>query len=333
MENEKIKGYLKQVFDIEMAIYTHENVISDYIKKREKQAPIKPVLELPEKPKEPVYNASVKGRFVPLSTLKDTKKSGIVFLLLLGFAGILFGGLGFVSTMDQLLLGGIIFNNDEAFGTMLISFLLGVPAAIIGVYFAIKLWKKETKRVTAVNETLKNQYENQLGHYRSNVSKYKEKYEDNLAKYNAIVSTYEEETSTQLTQLNELRKTLISARDRLYSADIIYVKYRDLVSISTIYEYFVSGRCSELEGKDGAYNLYESELRSNIIIDSLGQIASDLQQIKNGQFALYREMCISNRIVTDLLCDISNNTQMTGYYAKAAAVAASADRYIVGMTW
>ena len=117
--------------------------------------------------------------------------------------------------------------------------------------------------------------------------------------------------------------------ETLYSQNIVYSKYRNLIAIATIYEYFESGRCCELEGSNGAYNLYENELRANIIIGSLSQIISDIQQIKNGQYALYQELSRSNK----LLESIADNTQLTAYYANVAAVAASADRYIVGMVW
>lgn len=333
MDTQKTKEYLKQIFDIEMALYTHKKVISDYKKKRQQQAPPTPELELPEKPKAPLLNGTVNNGLVPLSSINEATKGGIVCLILLGIAGVFFGGIGFLATMDQLLLGGQVFNNDDAIGLMVAMLLLGVPAGIIGIYFSRKLWKKETQVVIAANENLKKQYENQLGHYQSAEAKARKAYENELREYNAMLPIYEAETQSQVAQLNELLEKLTTTREKLYSVDVVYSKYRDLIAISTIYEYFASGRCSELEGPNGAYNLYENELRANIIIGSLGQIISDLQQIKNGQFALYQELHNSNKVIASLLCNIADNTQMTAYYAKVAAATASADRYIVGMVW
>ena len=134
-------------------------------------------------------------------------------------------------------------------------------------------------------------------------------------------------------KFNQTKVLLQTTLNNLYAKNIVYSKYRNLVAIATIYEYFESGRCTELEGPNGAYNLYESELRSNIIICSLSKIISDLGQIKNGQYALYEQINRSNQTVCELLNNINNTQKMTTYYAEAAAVAASADRYIVGMVW
>ena len=333
MDTQKLKEYLKQIFDIEMALYTHKKVITEYRQKRQQQVPTKPELSLPEKPKAPMLNSITNDKLIPLSSINEATKGGIVFLIMFGIAGVIFGGMGFLATMDQLLLGGQVFNNDDAIGLMVAMLLLGVPAAIIGIYYSRKLWKKETQIVLSANENLKKQYENQLGHYQIAESKAKQTYEKKLSEYNALIPIYEAETKEQLTQLNDLLGKLNATRDKLYSSDIIYLKYRDLIAISTIYEYLASGRCSELEGPNGAYNLYENELRANIIIGSLGQIISDIQQIKNGQFALYQELHNSNRVIASILCNIADNTQLAAYYANVAAAAASADRYMVGMVW
>ena len=55
----------------------------------------------------------------------------------------------------------------------------------------------------------------------------------------------------------------------LYSSDVIYSKYQTFAPVSKFYEYLSSGRCSQLEGYDGAYNLYEKELLAESIKDSL----------------------------------------------------------------
>lgn len=333
MDTQKLKEYFKQVFELEMAIYTHEKVISDYKQKRKQQLPIRPELELPQKPQTPIINDIKDNGLVPFSSIDEATKGGIVFLIMLGICGFLFGGMGFFATMDQLLFGGYVFNNDEAIGSMVTMLILGVPAGIVGIYYSRKLWKKETQIALSKNDNLKKQYENQLSHYQKAETIAKQTYENKLNEYNVSLPIYENQTQQQLTQLNELLEKLTASREKLYSVNIVYSKYRNLIAISTIYEYLASGRCSELEGPNGAYNLYESELRANIIIGSLGQIVSDIQQIKNGQYALYQELHNSNRVIASLLCDIADNTQLTAYYANVAAAAASADRYIVGMVW
>lgn len=81
---------------------------------------------------------------------------------------------------------------------------------------------------------------------------------------------------------------LLKVRKQLYDMDIIFPKYRNLPCVATMLEYLQSGRCSELEGPAGAYNLYESELRANLIISRLDNIAAVLEKIKNTQYNLYQ---------------------------------------------
>lgn len=80
-----------------------------------------------------------------------------------------------------------------------------------------------------------------------------------------------------------------------YSADIVFPKYRNIEAMTTMYEYFETGRCVSLKGPDGAYNLYEAELRSKAIIgrldvvsDKLDVISDQLSAIQANQYTLYR---------------------------------------------
>ncbi|MBR4711255.1 MAG: hypothetical protein IKP10_04430 [Clostridia bacterium] len=75
-----------------------------------------------------------------------------------------------------------------------------------------------------------------------------------------------------------------------YAKDVIYPKYRALPALTSIYEYLSSGRCSTLTGADGAYNLYETETRQNIIIGQLSAVIENLEQIRTNQYVLYQEM-------------------------------------------
>ena len=83
----------------------------------------------------------------------------------------------------------------------------------------------------------------------------------------------------------KLIKTICEARNKLFSANVIYPNYRDVCALSSFYEYFNSERCYELEGPNGAYNLYESECRG----DSISKIFRTLEDINKNQVVLYRE--------------------------------------------
>ena len=88
-----------------------------------------------------------------------------------------------------------------------------------------------------------------------------------------------------------------------YLKNIIYPKYRGLVPIAAFYEYFNSGRCDTLTGHEGAYNIYETEIRMNIIIAKLDDVIYRLDEIRDRQYALYD--AIEN---ADVVVNNMNNT-------------------------
>ena len=93
--------------------------------------------------------------------------------------------------------------------------------------------------------------------------------------------------SAEIEQAKKTLGDLVKAKNELYSTNVIFGKYRDIVALTSFYEYLVAGRCDSLEGKDGAYNIYESEIRTNQIISQLNDVMDSLEQIKNGQYMVY----------------------------------------------
>ena len=120
-----------------------------------------------------------------------------------------------------------------------------------------------------------------------------------------------------------------SILSKLYEQDAIYPKYRNLPALASICEYLKIGRCSELVGPHGAYNLYEDELRKDTIISKMDVIIDNLQQIKNNQFLLYQQLSTIKSAVTEMAFDlkqikgctfdIAYFTRVNAYYSELAA--------------
>ena len=187
------------------------------------------------------------------------------------------------------------------------------------------------KKVEASNAVMEARYQEALSEYEEKLSQRKralEQYKEDLAAWREsrdkaiklkldmlgpfrvpTIDTPESEESETAQELEaacaatdamceELKKQLSDASGLLklaYSADVIFPKYRNIEAMTTIYEYFETGRCSSLRGPDGAYNLYESELRSNVIIgkldvvsDKLDAISDQLSSIQASQYVLYK---------------------------------------------
>ena len=107
-----------------------------------------------------------------------------------------------------------------------------------------------------------------------------------------------------LKEIAEVKGTLQKLYDtkhQLESLEIVYPKYLDFVALTTISEYLATGRCTILTGADGAYNLYESEVRANRIIAQLDQVIDSLEQIKSNQYKTYSLL----KEIGDNISDIS----------------------------
>jgi len=103
---------------------------------------------------------------------------------------------------------------------------------------------------------------------------------------------------------NRCQRTQDTLR-RYYDAGVIYGKYQyDFAAVASFLDYFMSGRCSTLgenRGGDGAYNLYESELRQNLIINKLDQVLAKLDQIRDNQYSLACAIQEGNRMSQKLV--------------------------------
>lgn len=97
-------------------------------------------------------------------------------------------------------------------------------------------------------------------------------------------------TEDEIHEAEELLKNLYATRNKLYSYDIVFGKYRDVVALSSFYEYLMAGRCDSLEGAHGAYNIYESEIRANQVIAQLSAVLASLEQIQKNQYMIYTEL-------------------------------------------
>ena len=133
----------------------------------------------------------------------------------------------------------------------------------------------------------------------------------------------------EIEQAEELLKKLVQARNKLYAYNVIYDKYRNWVAISSFYEYLASKRCSSLEGTNGAYNIYEAELRANLIVGKLSDILDAVEKIRDTQYMVVNLLeKVNSRMRTlndtmsaayDAIQDIRTNTNDLGKHLERIA--------------
>ncbi|MBQ6931488.1 MAG: zinc-ribbon domain-containing protein [Clostridia bacterium] len=140
---------------------------------------------------------------------------------------------------------------------------------------------------------------------------------------------------TQQAEIDRKIAEIESVMSDFYSLNIIYPKYRNLIPIVTLYEYFESGRHTTLSD---AYNKYEDELLHKTIIEKLDVVISRLEQIRQNQNALYEAILESNSIA-ERICQqsdtliasnkmIEKNTALAAYHSKIAADNSAINAYI-----
>ena len=114
----------------------------------------------------------------------------------------------------------------------------------------------------------------------------------------------------EIEEAEEFLKKMIECRSDLYSYNVVFPKYQNGIAITTFYEYLMAGRCDILEGANGAYNIYENEIRANLVISQLSQIIASLEQVKANQYMLYSELNSINQNMETLNNTMSNALKM-----------------------
>ena len=248
--------YIRYAIDLESAVVAHEETIKQYKLFSVENKPKLKQLQMPDAPKSSSY------------IQYGQKWIGIG---LAGF-GSLFSFAGLLTMWENE-------SNRPVFFVGLPFIILGIP---IWLHYA-KLEKNEAEKQNAKMRELMRWHDERVSAIQKAYIEAKKVYEENIKEW-------EISDEDAMYDLNETREELKSALSKYYEGDVIYPKYRNLPALTSIYEYLTSGRCSELTGSDGAYNLYESELRQNIVISQLNTIISNLEQIRQNQYTLYQEM-------------------------------------------
>lgn len=127
---------------------------------------------------------------------------------------------------------------------------------------------------------------------------------------------------TQRDKLAEQHDDTLSTLRKFYNAGPIYSKYHNINAICSFYEYFMSGRCTELQGHEGAYNIYESEVRMDRIICKLDDVLANLEQIRDNQYMLYSAISEGNRKIDNLIEETQRQTSALNYLGEQTAIVA-----------
>ena len=165
-----------------------------------------------------------------------------------------------------------------------------------------------------------------IGRYKSECKKLEIRYQqevENLKPENdARVAEYNKETQKYIDTLEELQKRqqqyqknydiAEEAYEDYLDLNFVYKTYQSIIPICQFIQYLESGRCDALEGPNGCYNLYESELRQNIIINKLENIENILNRIEANQHEVVKTLQLIALTSAEMLKS-AKNLESTSY--------------------
>lgn len=280
MENQELLQYMQDAITQETDIMQQERIIAEFDALQKGRKPLLQIESKPQPPQKKEY---------------DQPLLALILTVLLAFAGLNF-------TYGS-------FNADPGIkGVLLVMGLLGL---IIGGAASYYIYTKR-RECREGNEYAAEQYRLTCNQIDKRNKDAEAAYDRNLRDWK---HTNAEMHSFMQKPLDESRALL----ERYYSGNVIYPKYRTLPALTSIYEYFMTGRCTELTGPHGAYNLYEDELRKDTVISQLNTVIENLEQIRHNQYMLYQQV---KAIQENTAVIASELQQIKGYTVQIAQLTA-----------
>lgn len=172
-----------------------------------------------------------------------------------------------------------------------------------------KKYQEECKEIENFNQISQQSYHTELDHYNHSVAEDRERVIGEEIKKSAL--------KVEITRLQAQKEKSQRVLEQIYSKNIIFPKYRNLVMVCSLYEYICAGRCTTLEGHEGAYNILEMEIRLDRIITQLDKVVKKLNSIQNNQFMLYTAIQETNRQLSAIRNEIG---QMVTHFEEAQAL-------------
>lgn len=252
-EKQKLLDYIKTAIDVETDIETQNQISAEY---QTWIAAKKPVL-IKKEPPRPAY----------VDESRDDK-GGVVLCMVFGIPAAILGFIPMVVMPESS-----------------IMIILGLSIVAVSIWM-IKMGADGIKYIKEIKEHNKNEriaFERRNEELERENEKNEKRYYQDHTEWQKLREKIDEKLETPHRQSLNIRK-------KFYARDVIYPKYQNLPALTSIYEYFITGRCEELIGPHGAYNMYEDEMRKDTVISQLSTVIANLEQIKQNQYMLYQQV-------------------------------------------
>lgn len=213
---------------------------------------------------------------------------------------------------------GVFFLIGGLFIGKFIHFLV-IPSLILAGVLFIAAWVNYSKDLDWHDKRV-GEYNKALQNYRAAVLQDSVRVENELKRKVLL--------EAQLKKLKSMNAKTKMTLQKLYSRNIIHPKYQGLIPVCSLYGYFDTGVCTQLEGHEGAYNKYDTESRLDYIICKMDEVLKHLEEIKSNQYQLYSAIQESNAQFDKL---ISNTNYMMGQLDGIQAQGAQLDARVASL--
>lgn len=296
----ELKEYLQIVFEMEKEIFFQNQLINQLTNEISKLGIPSNFIE----PIKPRINIEPNPNKIKKLNIKD-------------FPSLFFGLIKISISLIVLIFSILLITNSNSFSDSIDAFFFIVIGISLILFVSIRLFASSINNFKDFKEK-----KDEIKHINNeNEKKYikeQKEYEKRLLIYNAEKDQYLKDISLdnqrlekeiikkkillcELEQITFQKNSSLETLKKIYDKNLIYPKYRNLIMVSSLYEYILSGRCDTLEGKDGGYNILELEIRLDKIITRLDTIVANLYEIKNNQFTLFSAIQSSNQKLDDIL--------------------------------
>ena len=283
MNRSDLLTYLKQAIDLETAVLTQKHIISEYDSSAEKRKPVLNLIDIGDEPNESDYTKD--DPFGSMSAGICIIIFGIACAIFSFFAPLGFsGGAGMLMMLLVLVCGGMLIGCGYS---VFLKKGLDISRKRKSYTDACVAYNNAKEQATRDNTAISQQYATDK-------------------------QTWEKSNIEAHTYLSKPLKETETILHTLYAKDVIYPKYRTLPALTSIYEYLITGRCEELTGPHGAYNLYEDEVRKDTVISQLNTVIENLEQIRQNQYMLYEQVKGIQRATQAIAIELN---QIKGYTA------------------
>ena len=274
--------YIKTAIELETDLATQERIIEECQKDIQKR---KPELKLKRPPREPQKVNE-----------PDPTDLSLIFPAVFLFFGIMVSVVCLSDLQDA-----------ETLGLFFFALLL---VAVGAGWFIV--WNKRIQNIREDNNT-------RFNAYRKEVELIAEQNKELEEAHCAAVRECDESCRIIAEEAQPHIEETRSVLSFLYSKGVIYPKYCNLPALTSIYEYYMTGRCEELTGPHGAYNIYEDEMRKDTVISQLNTVIENLEQIRQNQYMLYEQVCAIQQNTATIRNELA---QIKGYTIQTAQLSA-----------